>query len=38
MTDIKIEKKDRDILRDLILNTLYYYNCKEKVDAALSKI
>ena len=21
-----------------MLNTLYYYNCKEKVDAALSKI
>ena len=35
---IKIQKTDRDILRDLILNTLYYYNCKEKVDAALSKI
>ena len=35
---INVQKTDRDILRDLILNTLYYYNCKEKVDAALSKI
>ncbi len=29
---------DREILRNILLNVLYYYNCKEKVDAAMAKI
>lgn len=29
---------DREILRNILLNVLYYYNCKEKVDAVMAKI
>ena len=32
------ECSDREILRNIMLNVLYYYNCREKVDAAMAKI
>ena len=35
---VNTQKTDRDALRNILLNTLYYYNCKEKVDATLSKL
>lgn len=36
--EVKCVKTDRDVLRNILLNTLYYYNCKEKVDATMSKL
>jgi hypothetical protein len=32
------QRTDREILRNIMLNVLYYYNCREKVDASMTKI
>jgi hypothetical protein len=32
------QRTDLYTLRSILLNTIFYYNSKEKVDAALSKI
>ena len=33
-----MEHSDRKTLRNLLLNTLYYYNCQEKVEAMAGKL
>ena len=40
MPEISLYKQrtDREILRNIMLNVLYYYNCREKVDSAMAKI
>lgn len=34
----EVRHTDRSTLRSILLHTLYYYNCPEKVDSAMAKI